>query len=191
MTTRRRFILILLGAALVVASGNASAQIDRAKVSRLHAAFVLNFMKFTQWPETPERPLRVLVIGSPAVDEALRKAVDGRTVHDQPVRVDARPALPADDASDGDWARFARDVAGYDAVYAPAARHDALARLTRAVALEPVLLIADTPGGVRVGCHLAFGLEDDRVVFHANLTAIEASPLSLRAALLKLARIHR
>jgi len=66
-----------------------------------------------------------------------------------------------------------------------------LARLTQAVAHRPVLLIADTPTGVLAGCHLAFGVEDERVVFHANLDAIEASPITLRAGLLKLARIHR
>jgi len=189
--TRRHLILTLLTAALLAAGVGASAQIDRAKLARLHAAFVLNFMKFTQWPEPPDRPLRVLVIGSPAVGAALKQAVDGRTVYDQPVRVDTRSTLPADDALDDDWDRYARDVAGYDAVYVPAARPPALAQLTRAVALKPVLLIADTPAGIDVGCHLAFGLEDDRVVFHANLTALEASPLGLRAGLLRLARIHR
>lgn len=39
-------LLIMLGTA-----AGASDTIDRDKLRTLHAAFVVNFMKFTQWPE--------------------------------------------------------------------------------------------------------------------------------------------
>ena len=195
MTRSRRlppFVATLAAfAASLVFATPAGADVDRDKLQKLHAAFVLNFMKFTAWPDAPaDRPLRVVVLGQRGVADALSAAARGRQVQGRPVLAEPAAAPPAADADRDVWNAYLDRVLSRDVVYAPADRPAALRRLTAAAAGRPVLVVADRPAGIAAGSMLAFDLQDGRVIFHAGRRALAASGVTVKAPLLKLARMH-
>ncbi len=167
-----------------------AASIDEGRLRQLQAAFVLNFMKFTHWPDQDEHPLRVLVLNNNTFATTLGGLTHERHVQNRPVEVHTHPPLPTHDAHDDTWNTYLATATQFDVIYAHADRGAAFQRLARATTLQPILLIADQPQGIAHGSMLALGLEEGKVVFHAGRRAIDTSPLTLRAQLLKLARMH-
>ena len=191
MKTLRTLILTLV--ALVCVHGtpcaHAAESIDQVKLRKLHAAFLVNFMKFTEWPARDSHPLKVVFVDRPALADTMTQAVSGRSVQGRSVTVENRGPLPDARAADDVWDRYLQTLSG-DVIYAPADRRDALTRLTRAGAGQPVLIVADRPEGILAGSMLAFDLKAGRVVFHGSRRAIDASALTLKAPLLRLAQMH-
>ena len=146
-------------------------------------------MKFTEWPDQDSHPLRVVFLDRPALADTMARGVSGRTVQGRGVTVENRGPLPDAGAANNVWDRYLQTLAG-DVIYAPADRRDALARLTRAAAGQPVLIVADRPEGILAGSMLAFDLKAGRVVFHGSRRAIDASAITLKAPLLRLAQMH-
>jgi hypothetical protein len=60
-------------------------------VADIEAAYLLNFARYVDWPPEvfadPAAPLDICAVESPAVEQALRRVTEGRTVHGRPVRV--------------------------------------------------------------------------------------------------------
>ena len=182
MKTLRTLILTLVALVCVhgTPSAHAAESIDQAKLRKLHAAFLVNFMKFTEWPARDNHPLKVVFVDRPALANTMTQAVSGRSVQGRGVTVENRGPLPDVRAADDVWARYLQTLSG-DVIYAPADRRDALTRLTRAAAGQPVLIVADRPEGILAGSMLAFDLKAGRVVFHGSRRAIDASTLTLKA----------
>ena len=191
MKTLRHLLLILV--ALACAGGALRAQadqgIDQTKLRKLHAAFLVNFMKFSEWPAQDGHSLKVVFLDRPALADTMARVVSGRTVQGRGVTVENRGPLPDARAASDVWDRYLQTLS-CDVIYAPADRRDALARLTRAAAGRPVLIVADRPEGIFAGSMLAFDIDSGRVVFHASRRAIDASAVTLKAPLLKLAQMH-
>jgi hypothetical protein len=159
-------------AILLTAAAAASATMDEYAVK---AAFLYNFAKFVEWPESafaahPETH-RFCVYGTDLFGASLqgleKKVVQGRRV------VVLHPALP-------------QEAASCQIVFL--GRDDAqLPEILRALAGRPVLLVGEAEGFTQRGGMINFVIEGKRVRFEINRRASAAAGLAVSSRLLDLA----
>jgi hypothetical protein len=151
----------------------------RAQVpdTQIKAAFLLNFAKYAQWPETSlapsDAPLKLCILGRDPFGEALR-----------PVPIGGRPLSVergvADDA-----------LKSCHIAYIAESEDRRLPRILALLRGKPVLTVSDIDGFAENGGMIELVLADGRVRFDINLAAANASQLRLSSQLLKLARSVR
>lgn len=165
-----RWLRALLAGTLLAGGGATPAQ--DVPEYRLKAAFVFNFIAFTEWPADAPSTLQLCVLGA----DPFGRDID--CLHD---RVAAGRKLALQRRSAGEGAR------GCHVVFLSAALGDALPRVLQGLLGQPVLTIADTPGALRHGVMLNMNLAQDKVSFEAHLQAARAAGLNLSSKLLRLA----
>lgn len=165
-------------------------------VADIEAAYLLNFLRYTQWPPErfagPESPYVLSVVGSPELAARVRAMVatagriDGRPVEVRTL-ASARGSLraPLDSARDADTLRQLRasHLVFFDQ-RAGAVHPRVLSDLWR----YPVLTVSNQSGFTESGGMLGLFPASGRVVFEANPAAIRNSGLVVSAKVLKLAR---
>lgn len=139
---------------------------------QVKAAYLYNFISFTEWPRTPDTELRLCVYGPDPfgveLDALHGKKVGGRKL--TVVRISTVELLDACHA-----AFLASDVISN------------LPRILDRLRDRAVLTIADSPGAALQGVAINMRKAGDRVVFDVNLAAVHAQGLSLSYRLLRLA----
>ena len=166
---------LALGAftAAALAAGGARAA-DSLEQARVKAAFVLNFMKFTAWPEPRTADAGTLTLcatdGHPLAGQL--HELEGRDVRGLGVRLVHHG---------GD------DIRSCDVVFVAAADASTLQALQRATAARPILTISDRAGFIDHGGMIEMKLVNGRTRFDINLAAARAAGLTLSSQLLKLA----
>lgn len=170
-----RLRALVLGALTVAALAAVDTRADDAlEQSRVKAAFVLNFIKFTAWPDqraTDSGTLTLCATEGHPLDGQLH-VLEGRDVRGLRVSVVHRPA-------DG--------VPACDVVFVTRTDAATLDALQHAVAGRPVLTISDQPGFIDRGGMIEMKLIAGRTRFDINLAAARASGLTLSSQLLQLA----
>ena len=135
---------------------------------------MLNFMKFTTWPEPRTADARTLTLcatdGHPLADQL--HELDGRDVRGLGVRLVHHAG---------------NDVQPCDAVFVTAADAPTLQALQRATAARPILTISDRAGFIDRGGMIEMKLVNGRTRFDINLAAARAAGLTLSSQLLQLA----
>ena len=164
-----------LGLLAVVTLGAADVRADDSlEQARLKAAFVLNFMKFTAWPEQRTPDARTLTLcatdGHPLAGQL--HELEGRDVRGLGVRLVHHG---------GD------DIRSCDVVFVTAADASTLQALQRATAARPILTISDRAGFIDRGGMIEIKLVNGRTRFDINLLAARAAGLTLSSQLLQLA----
>jgi YfiR/HmsC-like len=139
---------------------------------RLKAAFVYNFLAYTDWPADTGATL-TLCLRTPDPFGREIDGLQGKPVGTRTLAVQRRGA--------------GESLKGCQAVFLPAAAPEALARAIEPLRELPMLTLADTPGAMRRGVMLNMTLANGRVAFEANLQAARAAGLGLSAKLLRLA----
>jgi hypothetical protein len=139
---------------------------------RLKAAFLYNFILFTEWPTGTGGTLNVCIVGTDPfageLDGLQGKAAGPRTIAIQ------RKAS-------GDSHKSCQVV-----FIAPSAI-DALPRVLAALRGQPTLTVADSPGAMRQGVALNMSVQRSKVSFEANVPAARNVGLVLSSKLLRLA----
>ncbi len=153
---------------------------------QLKAAYLLNFLKLTEWPEEsfddkdekkPD-PFTVVVIGKDPFEEELDKTFKGQTAQGRSVRAVRLRDLPDEDEEiDGHLV--------FSALSKTRDRNELLERLSG----RAVLLVGEEDGLAEDGAHINFYLADKRVKFEVNVDSVKRSNLEISATLLKLAKI--
>ena len=166
---------LALGLLAVATLGTADVRADDAlEQARLKAAFVLNFMKFTAWPEqrTPAAGTLTLCAtdGHPLAGQL--HALEGRDVRGLGVRLVHHSG---------------NDVAPCDVVVVTDADAPTLQALQHATAARPILTISDRAGFIDRGGMIEMKLVNGRTRFDINLAAARAAGLTLSSQLLQLA----
>lgn len=187
-------MLCLLGSlvALPVAAQDRSLQ-----ASEVEAAYLVNFLRYTEWPgrrsASPDSPLVLTVVGPAAVAGRVRAVaaaagpVDGHPIEVRNL-VSARGslAMPLDSERDREAAQLLRES---HLVFF----HDSGAPLNPRVLADlwgqPVLTVGNSRGFARQGGMLGLVRSGGRIVFEANPGAIRGSGLVVSAKVLKLARV--
>lgn len=160
----------------------AHAQED-ANVSQIKAAFVLNFMKYAEWPPFAlgenDGELVLVVIGDDPMKTAIQDVIDGNIVQQRKVRV-----LIYNDLAD--W-----KVGGAEghAMFVSTSAWPTWNDLQAAISSRAVLTIGASPGFCAAGGVLNLFTTEEKIRFEANPSAARAAGVKLRADLLKLAVI--
>ena len=146
--------------------------------SALKAAFVHNFVKFTEWPRDtlpPAGPLVVCVVGDASFGDALGNYVKGHPVDGHPIVVSR---IAADGAPQSCHLLYVSGITVKQAAQAVAALKQA-----------PVLTLSDVDQFVRVGGMAQLYVEDGRIRFRINLENTRRSRLQFSSKLLSLATL--
>ena len=149
-----------------------AARADDLPEYRLKAAFVYNFLAYTDWPADTGTTL-TLCLRTP---EPFGREIDG--LQGKPV---GTRTLAVQRRGPGE------SLKGCHAVFLPAAALEVPSRVIEPLRESPVLTLADTPGAMRRGVMLNMTLLNGKVSFEANLQAARAAGLGLSAKLLRLA----
>ena len=150
----------------------------------VRAAYVVNFIRFTDWPAPfDEGPVIIGVSGSRPLEDELIRLADRQSVAGRPLRVVRIKNL--------------RDLAGCHVVYF--ARGDSPGEepppsVASALAIlrdQPVLTVSEDPAFLGLGGIINLYREDDKLRFEIAPDTARESRLVLSSRLLKLARIVR
>ena len=174
---------LLLGVALVMPL---AAQPLGNRELQLEAAFLVNFVRYAEWPRQrftgASDPYVIAVLGSETTVDtvaAIARAagpIQGRRIEVKPVDLFRRGA--------GDRLRDSH------VVFLQASAKATPRELLRAVDGMPVLTVSDVPGFAAQGGMLGLVRSGRHMAFEANPDAIRNGGVSLSAKVLKLARIR-
>lgn len=186
---RRRALfagLALLAAAGARAAEPEAAGVDPERLTQVRAAFVLNFVRYTEWPassfESADSPYFVVVVGDDGVASALRELADraGRT-DGRALRVVSLPP-PERAEQRSQLVELARR--SHVAYLGEKPDRELLAALSAAT----VLTVAADAEFVRTGGMIALVVDGGRVTFDVDPDTIRARGLLLSSRVLRLAR---
>jgi hypothetical protein len=142
------------------------------------AAFVLNFIKFVEWPpsafRSPEDPVLLAVIGDDPTAAAVER-LDGKSVSGRRLVVRRAPGASAVDPC--------------HVLFIGASGKPELPALLGAIRQKPVLTVADFEGFAGRGGAIGFIRQSDRIGFEINEDAARDAGLKVNAKLLYLGRI--
>lgn len=166
---RRRFVELIIMLAVTVAASSlpsrASAE-DAGVTEDVKAAFLYNFAKFVEWPDTAfaaaEAPLIFCIVGANPFGNSLDRIVTERTASGRriEIRADIDPHKPQ----------------GCHLVYLPRSASRHVARIVHALGAmdhAPVLTVGESECFVDVGGMIRLVEEADRVRFDIDVGAAE------------------
>lgn len=168
---------------------------DAAKAAKVKAAYLLNFIKYTQWPQdafaTPESPIVISVVGRCDVADELGETVaQSEEIAGRRIKVDVPPLPPPPIVPQEPAATsFYETLKSSHLVYLCGVDPEAGEEILRGLGTNAQLTVGDAPTFAARGGMLGFVLRDNRILFEANLEAIRSSRIELSAKVLQLARI--
>lgn len=142
----------------------------------LKAAFIYNFLKFTEWPVVPpvSDPLVICVIGDAAVGDALERTVAGREVGGRKITV----TLSA----------VSQPTKGCSVLYLSGPSLGDVGRAINGLQDSPVLTISDVAGFTDSGGIAQFFFDRGQLHFAIKPEAVKRSGLKMSSKLLTLGR---
>jgi hypothetical protein len=146
----------------------------------MKAAFLFNFGKFIEWPESSfpadNAPFAICVLGEDPFGGSL-DALRGKFIGHRSVAV---------------W-RIKKADAGFrcQVLFVSASERSRVPEIIRALRGSNVLLVGDTDSFAASGGAIEFTLENDRIRFAINPDAIQRAGLQVSSQLLALAKIVR
>jgi len=167
----------LLGILILFAATSLCAQQQKPAEYAVKAAYLYNFGRFVEWPDTAPSStggsFPICVLGDDPFGRILDGVLAGQTI-------DGKPVLPKRLSKYQEAVNcrilFIRSLKDKELT-------DALAALDKA----GVLTVSDMPEFLRRGGMIEFVLERNKVRFQVNLAIAEAAGLSLSSELLKVA----
>ena len=139
---------------------------------RLKAAFLYNFLAFTEWPSNTGPTLTLCIYGDDPFGPDIT-ALEGKEVNSRRISVERRSAT---DSTVGCQATFVTK--------------SAMANLQHMLAETrnlPNLTVADSPNAISQGVVLNLAVVRNKITFEANQTAANDAGLKLSSKLLRLA----
>jgi len=167
---------------LFIASLAASAEPPRASEYELKAAFLFNFIKFTDWPadELAKRDDRFIigVVGKDPFGATLDKIIEGETVHNRAIV--ARRFSRMDEA-----------VTNSHVLFISSSEDTNLPAILKILDQRSVLTVSDMDNFAQRGGIISLKKENNKIVFDINLESAKRVGITMNAQLLKLAKIVR
>jgi hypothetical protein len=167
-------VLVALGALLW---GPCAFAADDSLEYQVKAAFLLNFIKFIDWPESAfadqGSPVAICILGYDPFGHALDQVVEGETVNGRKVALQRIKRLPPSKSC--------------QVLFIGKSEKDTLKTILPE--LEPgVLTVGEGESFMRAGGMIAFVIENRRVRFDVNQAVAETAALKLSSKLLSVAR---
>lgn len=145
---------------------------EDASEYRLKAAYLYNFITFTEWPAPQTATLTLCIHGGDPFGPELDR-YRGRSVGNQVIALR--------------YSNSAKDLEGCQAVFLARTVQGNLARIFDQITGQAVLTVADFPDAVDQGVMLNLAREGDKIVFEANLGAAREAGLRISSNVLRLA----
>jgi hypothetical protein len=185
--------VLILATTLVVTCGAlfADAQVvDVEKAERVKSAYILNFIRYSQWPEdafaAPDSPIVVTEVGACENGNVLAEVIRrSPPVGNRQVVLEHAP-YPSDES---DRREFYRSLEQSHVVYICSIGPEPVATIIARLDGSKALIVGDTPDFVEHGGMIGFVFEQNRILFQANPSAIQKSRVTVSAKVLKLAKI--
>jgi len=186
---------LLIATSALAANGErvrANEDVNADKVAVVKSAFVVNFLRFTRWPEhrfdDDDSPIRIGVIGDDPLGLRLDAAVRGKNLNGRRITVH-RMQFPDDgDDQPEHLDALERDLRSMHLVYICSGLRMQSPQIVRMVAGGSVLTIGDKRAIAAAGAMLALDILDGRVAIYANMRSITKSDLKISSKLLRLAK---
>jgi hypothetical protein len=135
------------------------------------ALYVYNLPNYIFWPRNVKADKFLIgIVGESALKGALAANVYGKKINDLPAVVE--PYAPA-------AGKF------YHMIFVAESRQKDFNKLKKDLKDQPVLLIAENPYLEKVGAHICFYVDGDKVKFNVNKKHIEKSGLNVSEQLIK------
>lgn len=164
----------------------------RAPTVAVEAAFLVNFMRFTQWPAdrlpADDNPYIVAVVGSDTAADTIR------TVASAADAIQGHPIAVVDvDPRDVErrQAKALEVLRGSHLVFVQSNDSDVRRQVFDTLDGSAVLTVGDTPDFAARGGMLGLVRSGSHLALEANPDEIQAAGVQVSAKVLKLARIHR
>ena len=170
---------VIAGISLLGVARPTLAAVEPASELGVKAAFIINFLKFVEWP--PESlaadgaPMVIVMIGDDALAAAVTEAAAGVKVGGRPVKVRREKA--------------GSSFKGGHAVFIATSEESQLPAILRQLEGRAVLTLGATDGYAASGVVLNLVVRDRKVRVEANTAAAARARLRVSAQLLRLARI--
>ena len=166
-----------VGVAFAVTFGLTGVRTDGAQVREyeIKAAFLLNFVRFVDWPadsQSAGRPVSVCVVGSDSVDDSF-KAIGGRRIRGRSI-VYSR-------------IRFPNEASACDVLFVADTEKARIPDLLPRVDGSHLLTVGETDRFVDVGGVIGFVYRKNELRFEVNLDAAQRAGIGIRSELLTLA----
>ena len=175
----RRLPVLMVAFLFLLARPLAGAADQPVDAGQMKAVFVVNFLRFVDWPPShvapAPAPLVVAVLGDRAFIEELRAYAAGQNVSGHAIEVKAveRP----------------QDARGSHVLFIGSSESGNLPAILEVAETGALLTVGDTNGYARAGVILNLYTDDSRVRIEANPAAARRTGLRLSAHLLRIARI--
>ncbi len=148
------------------------------KEYHIKAAFLLNFVKFMEWPShisTDTSPLlTICILGNDPFDEAL-KSIENKIVKEKKLVIKRASRL--------------EDVKECQILFISSSEKKKLSEIFTKIDDRPILTVAETKNFCQSGGVVNFIIVKGKVRFEINVDAAERSGLKISSKLLKLAKI--
>jgi hypothetical protein len=171
-STPPRWTLAALPLLLVLALSLPALGMDSGSEYRIKAAYLYNFIAFTEWPLPQGSTLTLCIYGTDPYGMELDR-YQGKVLGRQTLALRRTQNV--------------RDLEDCQAVFISRSAIGNLPRVFDHLAERAVLTVADAPGAMNQGVMLNLLREQDKIVFEANLGVARAAKLKLSSKLLRLA----
>lgn len=154
-------------------------QANSASEYQLKAAFLFNFAKFIDWPQTAfaesKAPFAICVFGKDPFGDSLDQALANKTVGDHPIAIQRT--------------RDKAELRKCHIVFVSASETEHIAEIKESLRGTSVLLVGESGGFAESGGMIEFTLDGGHVRFTINPDAAEEANLKISSKLLALAKI--
>ncbi|HET6629326.1 MAG TPA: YfiR family protein [Woeseiaceae bacterium] len=173
----RRFAAAVMAIVLLASLplGSAGAQEQVYSAERVKAAFLYHFATYINWPESVDADdtFSIAVLGADKVATELERFLPGHTIQGRPMQVHRLRSLD--------------DLAADEVLYIGADENGDLRDHLDEIAAKPLLVVTDTPDGLREGAMINFRIVDQRVRFEISQRAAQEAGLEMSSRLLSAA----
>lgn len=193
-----RFCMTLGALALLVLCIEPAWAVQDSKELQIRAAFLLNFVRFTKWPEKAlsenDDKFVVAVLGIDPFGKVLEQTFRQQNVQERSIKL-KRFQMPErrdyDSVAKYENAlnEILEDAAASQVIYMNLPNPDQAKSILHGLDQSQALIVGHSKAYAEQGAHLALDRADENIVFYANVDAIKESEFDVSSKLLKLARV--
>jgi len=177
---RHAFISMVLPLFLLFSPVNLSAQNRIAPYYEVKAAFLYNFTRFIEWPESsfnsPEDPFIIGVIGKNPFGNFLEDIVANEHVKGHQIKVVYFQSI--------------KEISTCHLLYINVSEPDKIKTILDKISEENTLTVSDATNFAKWGGHIRFFTESDKIRLQINLEKTKEAKLSISSKLLGIAQIY-
>jgi len=174
-----------------LAQSNAGS-IDPRRAAQVKGAYVLNFIRYTEWPAGANTgPIVVTVLGRSNLGRSFEQVIShAEPIGERPLevrRLRYPQAAPDGSLAPAAFGRFYDALANTQVLYVGQSEARRLPQVLARVG-PGVLTVSDVPGFAASGGMVELVIDENRIVFELNADAIDRGGLRMGAKAMKLAR---